>query len=127
MLKHFENQAYALLRIFSGFMFCFHGLQKVLGLFGGPLQQPLTQLWIGGILELVCGLGIFLGWRTRLWAFLASGEMAVAYFQFHWKFQMDQNFFPAVNHGELAVLYCFIFLFIATRGGGSFAVDKQAK
>ena len=127
MLKHFENQAYALLRIVSGFMFCFHGLQKVLGLFGGPLQQPLTQLWVGGILELVCGMGIFFGWRTRLWAFIASGEMAVAYFQFHWKFQLDQNFFPAVNHGEMAVLYCFVFFFIACKGAGSFAVDKQAK
>jgi len=125
MLKHFENQAYALLRIVAGFMFCFHGPQKVLGLFGGPLQQPMTQLWWAGIIELVCGLGIFLGWRTRLWAFIASGEMAVAYFQAHWRFQLDQNFFPGVNHGEMAVLYCFIFFYIACKGGGSFAVDKK--
>jgi putative oxidoreductase len=65
-----------------------------------------------------------LGFRTRIAAFLCSGQMAVAYFQFHWKFQMGPNFFPALNKGELAVLYCFVFLFIACRGGVKWALDK---
>jgi putative oxidoreductase len=65
-----------------------------------------------------------LGFQTRPAAFLCSGEMAVAYFQFHWKFQIGANFFPALNQGELAVLYCFVFLFIATRGGVKWCLDK---
>ena len=73
---------------------------------------------------MVCGLLIMLGFQTRWAAFIASGEMAVAYFQFHWKFQFGQELFPAINKGELAALYSFVFLYIATRGGVMWCLDK---
>lgn len=111
------DHAYALLRIVAGFMFSFHGVQKVLGVLTDTQQPVGSQLWIGGVIELVCGLAIMLGVLTRLTAFLASGTMAVAYFQFHWKLQLDENVLPGVNQGEMAVLYCFVFLYIACRGG----------
>jgi putative oxidoreductase len=123
-LEKYSNHAYALMRIMAGFMFSFHGVQKVLGVFS-EFQPPVgSQLWVGGVIELLGGLAIMLGFRTRIAAFLCSGEMAVAYFQFHWKFQMDANFFPTLNKGELAALYCFVFLFIASRGGGKWSLDK---
>lgn len=124
-LGKFADHAYALMRIVTGFMFCFHGAQKILGVLSEFQPAVGSQLWIGGILELLGGLAVMLGVRTRWAAFLCSGEMAVAYFQFHWKFQMGENFFPAINKGELAVLYCFVFLFIACRGGVKWSLDKK--
>jgi len=124
-LKKIEEPAYALLRIVSGFAFSIHGFQKLLGLFGGPLQPAFSQAWVGGIIELFGGVMIFLGLRTRLAAFLASGTMAVAYIQFHWKLQLGEEFLPAVNKGELALIYCFLFLFIAAKGSGTWALDKR--
>ena len=123
-LAKYESQAYALMRIVAGFMFSFHGAQKVLGMLAE--MQPVigSQLWIGGVIELVGGLAIMLGLRTRWAAFICSGEMAVAYFQFHWKFQLGPAFFPGVNKGELAVLYCFVFLLIACKGAGIWSLDK---
>jgi putative oxidoreductase len=113
-----SDYAYALLRIMAGFMFSFHGIQKILGILA-EFQPPVgSQLWFGGIIELIGGLAILLGFQTRVAAFLCSGEMAVAYFQFHWKFQFGAAFFPGVNKGELAVLYCFVFLFMAAHGSG---------
>ena len=124
-LAKYETYAYALMRIMAGCMFAFHGSQKILGVLS-DFQPPMgSQLWIGGLIELVGGLAVMLGYQTRLTAFICSGEMAVAYFQFHWQFQMGRNFFPAVNKGELAVLYCFVFLFIATRGGVKWKLDKS--
>ncbi len=126
-MKHLEkyaDYAYALMRIMAGAMFSFHGFQKILGILS-DFQPPVgSQLWFGGMIELICGLLVLVGFQTRWAAFLASGEMAVAYFQFHWKFQMGPAFFPTVNKGELAVLYCFVFLFIASRGGVKWSVDK---
>src|SRR4030042_246624 len=113
-LEKYADYAYALLRIGAGFMFAFHGAQKILGVLS-EFQPPIgSQLWFGGIIELVGGLLIMVGFQTRILAFLCSGQMAVAYFQFHWKFQIGQYFFPTINKGELAVLYCFVFLYIAT-------------
>ena len=125
-LSKYSGQAYALLRIITGAMFAFHGAQKMFGILS-EYPQPVigSQMWVGGIIELVGGLLIVVGFQTRLAAFLASGTMAVAYFQFHWKFQMGKEFFPAINQGELAVLYCFIFLYIACRGGGMWSLDKK--
>ena len=125
-LSKYSGQAYALLRIITGAMFAFHGAQKMFGILS-EYPQPVigSQMWVGGIIELVGGLLIVVGFQTRLAAFLASGTMAVAYFQFHWKFQMGKEFFPAINQGELAVLYCFIFLYIACRGAGMWSVDKK--
>jgi len=123
-LATYADDAYALMRIAAGFMFAFHGAQKILGVLSEFQPPPGSQLWFGGLLELICGLAIMLGYRTRFAAFLCSGEMAVAYFQFHWKFQMGRNFFPAINKGELAALYCFVFLVIASRGGVKWRLDK---
>ena len=123
-LAAYSDHVYAVTRIMAGFMFSMHGMQKVFGLLTD--QQPAigSQLWIGGLIELVCGILILVGFQTRWAAFLASGTMAVAYFQFHWKFQFDAAFFPAVNRGELAVLYCFVFLYMACRGGVKWCLDK---
>jgi len=123
-LAKYSDHVYALMRILVGFMFLFHGAQKVLGVLS-EFQPPMgSQLWIGGLIELLGGLAVMLGYQTRAAAFICSGEMAVAYFQFHWQFQMGRNFFPAINKGELAALYSFVFLFIATRGGGKWKLDK---
>jgi putative oxidoreductase len=118
------EQAYALLRIISGLMFSFHGMQKVLGILSEHQPAVGTQIWLGGVIELVAGLAIALGLFTTWAAFLASGTMAVAYTQFHWKLAFGAAFLPAVNKGELALLYAFLFLFIACRGAGIWGVDR---
>ena len=125
-LAKYEAEAYALLRMVTGFMFAFHGAQKILGILS-EFQPPTgSQIWFGGLLELIGGVLVMVGFKTRWAAFLTSGEMAVAYFQFHWKFQFGPNFFPAINKGELAALYCFVFLLIACRGGVKWSLDKQS-
>ena len=124
-LAKYTDQAYALLRIVTGLMFEFHGVQKLFGVLTDFQPAVGSQLWIGGVIELVCGVLVMVGLQTRWAAFIASGEMAVAYFQFHWKFQLGKQFFPTINKGELAVLYCFFFLFIACRGGGMWCLDKK--
>lgn len=124
-LEKYADYAYALLRIVAGFMLAFHGSQKILGLLT-EFRPPIgSQLWIGGVIELVGGLLIGLGLLTRWAAFICSGMMAVAYFQFHWKFQLGAQIFPAINKGELAVLFCLIFLYIACRGGVKWSIDKK--
>ncbi len=125
-LEKFSDDAYALMRIVTGFMFSFHGAQIVLRVFAeGFAPVPIgSQAWFGGIIELIGGLAVMLGVQTRLAAFLCSGTMAVAYFQFHWKFQLGRNFFPALNQGELAAFYAFVFLFIACRGGVKWSLKK---
>jgi len=125
LLAKYSDHAYALLRIVAGFMFSFHGAQKLFGILSDFRPGVGSQLWFGGLIELICGLLILVGFQTRWAAFIASGEMAVAYFQFHWKFQFGQELFPAINKGELAALYCFVFLFIATRGGVMWCLEKK--
>ncbi len=123
-LQKYADHAYALMRIVTGLMFLFHGAQKIFGVLAG-FQPPVgSQLWIGGIIELAGGLAVLLGFQTRIAAFLCSGMMAVAYVQFHWKFQTGPEFFPAINKGELAVLYCVVFFLIACRGGIKWCLDK---
>ena len=127
-LGAYSGHAYAVLRFMSGWMFAFHGAQKLLGFFAPAQMPPMTigsQMWFGGVIELVGGLMIALGVRTRWAAFICSGDMAVAYIQFHWKMHFNSAFFPAVNQGELAVVYCFIFLLIACQGGGKLALSKD--
>ena len=128
-LARFEAPIYAALRVASGFMFFLHGTQKILGWLATKAPPAIgTQLWIGGLIELSCGLLIAVGLFTRPAALLASGTMAVAYFQFHWKLDFGAyNWLPLVNKGELAVLYCFVFLFIAARGPGSAALDARLR
>ncbi len=121
-----ETITYAALRIVSGALLSFHGAQKLFGLFAkkaGP--EMFTQMWFGGIIELVGGLFIALGLFTRPAAFLASGTMAVAYIQFHWKGALDSSFFPIVNGGELAAVYCFTFLMFAVKGAGEVSLDRM--
>jgi len=120
-LSGFESTAYAALRIVSGFLFSCHGAQKLFGAFGGhqTLHNPL--MLTAGIIEFGGGILILLGFFTNIAALIASGEMAVAYFTQHF----PKGFFPIQNGGELAVVYCFVFLFIATRGGGKYAVQKS--
>ena len=99
-LEKYSDYAYALLRIVTGLLFLFHGAQKILGFLANS-QPPIgSQLWIGGIIELVGGLLITLGFQTRLAAFICSGEMAVAYIQFHWKFQFGPGFLPGHQQGR---------------------------
>jgi putative oxidoreductase len=124
-LSKFEDVAFALLRIVAGFMFSLHGVQKIFGLLSDRPGPGLgSQMWIGGMIELIAGLLIMIGGQTRWAAFIASGTMAVAYIQFHWKLAYGSYFFPIVNKGELAVLYCFLFLFIACHGAGKWSLDK---
>jgi putative oxidoreductase len=125
ILSKFQDQAYALLRIAAGFMLAFHGVQLVFGVLSEFRPLLGSQLWIGGVIELLGGLLLLVGFQTRWAAFFASGAMAVAYFQYHWKFQFGAEIFPAVNKGELAALYCFVFLFIACRGGVTWCLDKE--
>ncbi|MBZ5489922.1 MAG: DoxX family protein [Acidobacteriia bacterium] len=118
-LKKFEPTAYATLRIVFGFLFACHGASKVLTVFGGHRPNDVLG-WTGAGIELVCGLLILIGLLTPLAAFLASGEMAVAYFMVH----QPRGFPPLKNGGELAVIYCFVALFIACCGAGKWGVDK---
>lgn len=123
-LERQQSLAYSLLRVVAGLMFTVHGVQKILGLLADHAAPAVgSQIWVGGVIELVCGVLIALGLLTRYAAFLSSGTMAVAYTQFHWKFAFDREFFPAVNGGELAALYAVVFLFMACHGAGAFSVD----
>ena len=115
--------AYLLLRFVAGLLFLQAGGMKLFGWFGGMpggFTAPLmSQIGIGGILEFFGGILILLGLFTRPVAFILSGEMAVAYWQFH----APNGHWPIQNHGEPAVLLCFIFLFIAAQGGGDYSLD----
>ena len=124
-MKKLETYAYALLRIASGFMFTFHGVQKILGVLTDHRPPVGSQLWIGGLIELFGGIMITLGLGTRIAAFLASGMMAVAYFQVHWQLRWGADALPGVNKGELAVLYCFVFLLLACGGDGRWSLGKK--
>lgn len=116
--------AYLLLRVVTGLLFFQHGGQKILGWFGGiPPEHAGTLTTIAGILEFFGGLAIMIGLFTRPVAFVLSGLMAVAYFMAHQK----DGFWPIENHGELAVLYCFIFLYMSARGAGELSVDGLIK
>jgi putative oxidoreductase len=123
MLAPFSDRIYALLRVIAGLMFTFHGIQKLFGVLTEHRPPVGSQLWIGGVIELVAGAAIAVGFFTWCAAFLASGTMAVAYIQFHWKMSFGAQFFPTVNQGELALLYSFVFLYIASRGAGPWSVD----
>ena len=116
---------YAALRIVTGLLFAFHGIQKVFGVLTEHQPPVGSQLWIGGVIELVAGLMIAVGFFTVWAAFISSGTMAVAYIQFHWKGAFDSSFFPTINRGELAVVYAFLFLYIACRGAGVASVDSS--
>jgi putative oxidoreductase len=119
-LSGLEPYAYTALRVVAGFLFLCHGAQKLFGAFGGPSLVHVPLMLAAGIVEFGAGVLILLGLFTRIAGFVASGEMAVAYFRQH----AAHAFFPIVNKGELAVLYCFLFFFIACHGAGKFGIDK---
>jgi len=117
------DRALSVLRIVVAFLFIAHGTQKLFG--QPPMPQPMqislmSQFGFAGILETFGGLAILIGLFTRPVAFILCGEMAVAYFQVHFK----RGFLPLTNGGEAAVLYCFIFLYLVFAGGGAWSVDR---
>ena len=119
-----SSRALAALRIVAGLLFLAHGVIKVFGFPAGaePGQQELLSLFgIGGVIELITGLLLILGLFTRPAAFIASGQMAVAY----WMFHFPKSPYPAVNGGDAAILYCFIFLYIFTAGPGAWSIDNR--
>ncbi len=125
MLRSLEPRALSVLRIIAGFTFSLHGFQKLFGAFGGLGGQGGTAafgslLWTAGVLECFGGVLILLGLFTRPVAFLLCGEMAVAYFTRH----APRAFWPILNGGELAVLYCFIFLYLSIAGPGPVSLDR---
>lgn len=103
---------YAVLRIVAGVLFAMHGAQKLFGLFGRDPVSLMSQAGAAGIIELACGSLIAIGFLTSPAAFIASGEMAFAYFLSH----APRGLNPLQNGGERAVLYCFLFLYMAARG-----------
>jgi len=124
-LGAYSSHLYAVVRIVVGFLFACHGAQKLFGVLGGVDQRgasaPLLSLFgLAGIIELVGGVLILVGLMTGYTAFIASGEMAGAYFMAH----APRGFWPILNGGELAVLYCFVFLYIASRGAGVWSIDR---
>ena len=122
MTRAYAPIAHGLLRIVSGLLFLFHGLVKIFGFPPGaqPGQvPPLSLMGVAGAIELVCGTLIMIGLFSRTAAFIAAGEMAVAY----WMFHAPQGLYPVANNGDGAILYCFIFLFIAASGPGAWSVD----
>ena len=113
----------SVLRIITGFLFMAHGAQKLFGFLAPPGMPAATTgsfMWVGGVLEFFGGLLFLLGLFTRPVAFILSGMMAVAYFMAH----APGGFWPTLNRGEAAVLYCFIFLYLAAAGGGPWSVDS---
>lgn len=126
-LIQYEPIAFGILRIMAGLLFMEHGLQKFLSF---PPGEAAGMGWTfanpgayAGLIELVCGALIAIGWFTRPAAFLASGTMAVAYFYSH----APQNFFPVNNMGDAAILYCFVFLYFVFRGAGALSIDGDKR
>ena len=122
-LSRWQPQLLAILRIVVGLLFLEHALIKLLGFPPGGkpgLQDVGSFLWIAGVIELVTSVLVILGLFTRLAAFIAAGEMAVAYWMVHAKMGM----YPAVNMGEGAILFCFVFLYLAAAGAGAWSVDS---
>jgi putative oxidoreductase len=121
--QQWSSYAYALMRIVIGLLFLCHGLSKLVHFPIPSPELPPLLVYTAGPIELVCGtlvaLGLFTGWA----AFIASGEMAVGYFTAHF----PRGFFPLANGGELAVLYCFAFLFVSAYGSGSWGLDGLRK
>ena len=118
-LGKYTEQAYALLRIVAGLLFVGHGAQKLLS-FPVPFPFPLNPMsTAAGVIELVGGVLIAIGLLTRPVAFLASGMCAIGY----WMVHGTSAIYPIVNDGELIALYCFLFLFVATKGAGIWSVD----
>ena len=120
-MSNYSSNCYALMRIVAGFLFLWHGVQKLFGFPAGmPPGVPAFITYVAGPIELVGGILIMIGLFTNYAAFLASGLMAFAY----WMAHGTKALLPLQNNGELAALYCFVFLFIAAQGSGIWSVDS---
>ena len=119
-LSSYNSQAYALMRIVIGFLFLWHGMQKLFSFPSAmPPGVPAFIIYGAGSIELIGGILIMVGLFTRWAAFIASGQMAFAY----WMAHGTKALLPIQNNGELAAVYCFVFLFISTHGAGIWSVD----
>lgn len=118
-ISKYENQIYAILRIVAGFLFLWHGSQKLFSVPHAAYTIPAYLVIIAGPIEFFGGLLVMIGLWTRWFAFICSGEMAYAY----WSVHAAKALLPLQNGGELALLYCFLFLFISARGPGDFSID----
>jgi putative oxidoreductase len=119
-LNRYSEPIFLALRVVAGLLFAIHGAQKLFGAFGGQVMTGVPLMLAAGIIEFAGGLMIALGLFGDVAAFIASGEMAVAYFKAH----APSGWNPIANHGEAAVLYCFLFLYIAARGTGPYSLDR---
>jgi putative oxidoreductase len=119
-LRKYEAHTFALVRLVAGILFACHGAQKLFGAFGSAGAGDNALMWVAGVVEFGGGVLIALGLWAGPAAFVASGQMAVAYFKAH----APGGFWPIVNHGELAMLNCFLFLHIAAHGSGIWSVDQ---
>ena len=127
-MRRFEPYGRSILRIIAGFLLSLHGFQKLIGMFGGMGGNGApaafgSLLWVAGVLESVGGLALLIGLFTRPVAFVLCGEMAVAYFRAHF----PRGIWPIMNGGELAVLYCFVYLYLFTAGPGPLSVDRLVR
>ncbi|MDO5658823.1 MAG: DoxX family protein [Paracoccus sp. (in: a-proteobacteria)] len=113
----------SVLRIIAALIFMAHGTQKILGFPEGMNPDPFTLSWIAGVLELFGGALLVVGLFTRPVAFVLSGLMAFAYFMAH----APQSFFPVLNGGDAAILYCFVFLYLVFAGPGPISIDAATK
>ena len=123
--RRWAGPALSLLRIVAALLFMLHGTSKLLGFppFPGGSPTPGSLLWCAGVIELIGGLLVLIGLFSRCAAFVMSGEMAVAY----WMIHAPQSTFPSENHGEAAILYCFVFLLIAAAGPGPWSLDASRR
>lgn len=122
-LGKYSEVLYAVMRMVVGLLFACHGAQKLFGALGGQSQLSDPMLAAAGVIEFVGGILVALGLWAGYAAFLASGQMAVAYFKVH----AAGGFWPIINKGELAVLYCFVFLYVASRGSGHLSIDALVR
>jgi putative oxidoreductase len=123
-MSRWAPQLLSVLRIITGFLFFAHGSQKLFAFPPPATAVPMFEfMWFAGVLEFVGGLMILVGLFTRPVAFILSGMMAVAYFMAH----ASGGFWPVVNKGELAVLYCFVFLYLSGAGGGPWSLDAMIR
>ena len=125
-LNRYAPHVLGLLRIVTALIFIVHGAQKLFGFPAPPgpsLPAVFTLYWFAGVLEFVGGLLVLVGFQTRIVAFILSGQMAFAY----WMAHAPKSPYPALNGGDAAILYCFVFLYFVFAGAGAFAVDKDSR